>query len=104
MDDYVSTSIRIPLDELVKVKEMALREKTSQNSILNDLIARGLKDKLKEGFGGLKVVNHEMPGYDPKHKGNLANIMGTADVDEEIAKDLDVNELIDSIHTKKGLY
>ena len=38
--------------------------------------------------------------YDPNHKGSLDNIVGTAKVDEKI----DVNKVIDSIHTKEGLY
>jgi hypothetical protein len=45
-----------------------------------------------------RIINHEMWGYDPDKKGNLKNIIGSVKV--ENAENLDVNELIDSIHTK----
>jgi hypothetical protein len=41
-----------------------------------------------------------MIGYDPKRKGNLANIMGTAKVDE----DINVDKVLDNIHFKEELY
>ena len=104
MIEVKKTSIQIPTDMLIEIKAMAVKQGTTQNTIINNLIAKGMEKTKQKGKIKAKKINHEMPGYDPKREGNLANIIGTADVNEEIAKNLDVNELIDSIHTKKELY
>jgi hypothetical protein len=43
-----------------------------------------------------------MPFIDPKNKGNMGEHAGIIEI--ENPENLDVNELIDSIHTKEGLY
>ena len=100
MVEIKQTSIQIPTDILIEIKAMAVKQGTSQNTIINSLIIKGMEKTKQKGKIKARVINHEMPGYDPKRKGNLANIMGTAEVDE----DIDVDKVLDNIHFKEELY
>jgi len=84
-----------------KVKKEAINQDTTMNNLIIEYIKKGLTGN-KEGKIKSRVINHEMLGYDPERKGSLENIIGTAKVDN--AENIDVNELIDSIHYKKELY
>ena len=96
MIDVKKTTITIPTDALVKIKELAVRRGTTQNNIINEFINNGLKATEKEP----KIK--QMPFTDPDKKGDMGNNAGIIEV--ENPEKLDVNELIDSIHTKEGLY
>ena len=103
MMDVKRTSIKLPKDMLIKIKAIAVEKETTQNNVITDLIAKGLKIQEKnKGKIKARVINHEMPYYDPDKKVNLDDLVGIAKVDN--AEDIDVNELIDSIHFKKELY
>ena len=97
MIDVKKTTISIPTDALVKIKELAVRKGTTQNNIINEFINNGLKATGKD-----KPKIKQMPFIDPDKKGNFENSCGTAKV--ENAENIDVNELIDNIHYKKELY
>jgi hypothetical protein len=91
------TTINIPKDMLKAVKSRAIEKETTQTNIILDFIAKGL-----DSSGKNKPKIKQMPFIDPENKGNLKNIIGTGKV--ENAENIDVNELIDSIHYKKELY
>jgi N-acetylglutamate synthase-like GNAT family acetyltransferase len=96
MMEVKQTSIRLPKEMLIQIKALAVEKETTQNNIITEFIAKGLKTAVKEP----KIK--QMPFIDPDKKGNFENSCGTANV--ENAENLDVNELIDSIHFKKELY
>jgi len=96
------TTIKIPNETLIKIKTLAVEKGTTQTDIILQFINKGLS-RTKNKATGLpkaRVINHELPYYDPKREGNLANIMGTAEVDE----DIDVDKVLDNIHFKEELY
>ena len=98
------TTIKIPNETLIKIKTLAVEKGTTQTDIILQFINKGLS-KTKNKATGLpkaRVINSEMPGYDSNYKGNLKNIIGTAEVDNP--EKIDVQELKDSIHYKKELY
>lgn len=96
------TTIEISKDTLIKIKAIAVKQGTTQNTIINNLINKGLKATKKQEKIKTKVINHEMPFYDPKKKVDLDDLVGIAKVDN--AENIDVKELKDSIHHKKELY
>jgi len=49
-----------------------------------------------------RVINHKMIGYDPDKKLSFKDSMGIIGVDNP--KNVDVQELKDSIHFKKEIY
>jgi hypothetical protein len=101
MTKVVKTSIEIPREILAKVKSLATIKGTTQNKIMNDLIIKGLKTNEK-GKTKARIINHEMPGYDPNKKLNSMGLIGIVEVDNP--EKIDVQELKDSIHFKKELY
>ena len=98
MMEVKKTSIQIPKDMLIEIKAMAVKQGTTQNTIINNLIAKGM-EKTKQKA---KIINHKMPGYDPDKKLNSMGLIGVVEVDD--AENIDVQELKDSIHFKKELY
>ena len=103
MTEVVKTSIEIPREILAKVKSLATITGTTQNKIMNDLIIKGLKNNEKnKGKIKAKVINHEMPGYDPNKKLSFNDSIGIVKVDNP--EKIDVQEIKDSIHFKKELY
>jgi len=44
MTQIKTTTLKIPIETLIKIKTMAVEKGTSQNNIINDLIIIGLKD------------------------------------------------------------
>jgi hypothetical protein len=100
MIDFKTTTVKLPSQTLIKIKSLAVEKGTTQNNIINDLLNKALNEtETKEKIKARKI-NHEMPFYDPKRKGNLANIIGTGEVD----KDIDVDKVLDNIHYKDESY
>jgi predicted DNA-binding protein len=98
-----TTTVRLPSETLIKIKTIAVETGTSQNNIINDLINKGLKATGKDkGKMKSRVINDEMPYYDPEKKLNFKDSIGIVEVDN--AENIDVKELKDSIHYKKELY
>jgi predicted HicB family RNase H-like nuclease len=98
-----TTTLRLPKEILIKIKALAVENGKSQNSIINELINKGLKSyENNEGKIKARVINHEMPGYDPNKKLKLNDSLGIIEV--ENPEKIDVQELKDSIHYKKELY
>ncbi|MGL4669119.1 MAG: hypothetical protein ACRCVG_00780 [Methanobacteriaceae archaeon] len=100
MIETKTTTIKIPTDILIKIKSMAVKEGTSQNSIINELINKGLEN-IGKNKGKIKaqLINDTLPKPKitcKKYK-SLKDMGGIVKVDEEI----DVTEVIDSIHTNK---
>jgi len=102
MIEMKKTSIQIPKDMLIEIKAMAVRQGTSQNTIINNLIAKGMEKTKEKGKIKAKVINHKMLGYDPNKKLNFGDSIGIIEVDNP--EKIDVKELKDSIHYKKELY
>ena len=103
MIDTKRTTIEIATDTLIEIKAMAVKQGTTQNKIITDLINKGLKvTKNKQGKIKSRVINHEMLGYDPDKKLNSKDMIGIVKVED--AESIDVQELKDSIHYKKELY
>ena len=96
-----TTTLRLPSETLIQIKALAVKTGKSQNNIMNELINKGLKTTGNKE-GKIKARKIQMPFTDSNKKGSLKNIIGIAEVDN--AEDIDVNELIDSIHYKKELY
>jgi predicted DNA-binding protein len=94
-----TTTIKIPSETLIELKALAIRKGKSQNDIINELINNGLKN-YKNPKSKIKAKKIQMPFINPDKKGNLKDMAGTVEIDDNI----DVNEVIDSIHMKKGLY
>jgi hypothetical protein len=97
MIEIKTTTVKLPSDILIKIKAMAVEKGTTQNKIMNELIAKGLKTAEKD-----KPKIKQMPFTDPHRKGNFKNIMGKGKV--ENPENIDVLELKNSIHFKKELY
>lgn len=104
MTNETATTIKLPKETLKKIKLLALEKGTTQKRITNDLLNQALNKPENEiaGLPKAEVINHKMLGYDPKYKGSLENIIGIVEVNNP--EKIDVQELKDSIHMKKGLY
>lgn len=104
MSTEVTTTIKMPKETLIRIKALAVEKGTSQKNIINDLLNKALKTTDNKTTGKIKarVINKEMPGYDPDKKLNFNDSVGIIEVDNP--KDIDVQELKDSIHFKKDLY
>lgn len=100
MIDVKRTSIKLPKEMLIKIKAIAVEEETTQNKVITDLIEKGLKATKKQGK--IKAKKIQMPFNNPDKKGSIKDSIGIVEIDNP--ENLDVNELIDSIHTKKDLY
>ena len=97
------TTIEISTDTLIEIKAMAVKQGTTQNKIIIELINKGLKASgNKEGKIKSRIINHEMLGYDPEKKLDFKDSAGIVKV--ENPENIDVQELKDSIHFKKELY
>ncbi|KZX17202.1 hypothetical protein [Methanobrevibacter filiformis] len=104
MTTETTTTIKMPKETLIKIKTLAVEKGTTQKNIINELLNEALNRKEHENTGKIKsrVINHEMIGYDPDKKLNFNDSVGIVEVDN--AENIDVKELKDSIHMKKGLY
>ena len=98
MIEVKKTSIQIPTDMLIEIKAMAVKQGTTQNKIINNLIAKGMEKTKQKGKIKARKINHEMPGYDPNHKGSLSDMVGIVKLDHET----DSVELKNSIYTDKA--
>ena len=98
MIEVKKTSIQIPKDMLIKIKAMAVKQGTTQNTIITNLIAKGMEKTKKKGKIKAKIINHKMPFYDPDYKGSLNNMAGIIKLDHET----DAVELKNSIYTDKA--
>ena len=82
MIEVKRTSIKLPKDMLIKIKAIAVEKETTQNNVITDLIAKGLKvNEKNKGKIKAEVINHKMPFYDPEKKVNLDDLVGIAKVD-----------------------
>jgi 5-bromo-4-chloroindolyl phosphate hydrolysis protein len=101
MEEVVKTSIEIPREVLAEVKSLATRQGTTQNKIMNELIANGLKT-IKENNGKIKAKLVKLPKAMnvTKEYDSLKDMAGIVEIDENI----DVNEIINNVHFKKELY
>jgi len=97
MIEVKQTSIRLPKEMLIQIKALAVEKETTQNNIITEFIAKGLKTAGKD-----KPKIKQMPFTDPEKKGNMRNNAGIIEV--ENPENIDVKELKDSIHFKKELY
>lgn len=104
MTTETTTTIKMPKETLIKIKSLAVKKGTSQKNIINELLNEALSRRFDKSTEKIKarVINSEMPGYDPDNKVNIDDLIGIAKVDN--AEDIDVNETIDKIHYKKELY
>ena len=102
MIDVKRTTIQIPKDMLIEIKAMAIKQGTTQNTIITNLLAKGMEKTKKKGKIKAKVINHKIPGYDPDKKLNSMSLIGIVKVDDD--EKIDDQELKDSIHFKKELY
>ncbi|WP_409200445.1 hypothetical protein [Methanobrevibacter sp. DSM 116169] len=104
MTNETVTTIKLPNETLKKIKLLAVEKGTTQKKIINDLLNQALNKTENEitELPKSEVINHKMPGYDPKYKGSLENIIGIVEVDNP--EKIDVQEIKDSIRMKKGLY
>jgi len=96
-------TVKIPNKTLIKIKAMAVKKGTTQNKIIIDFINKGLnigKDNNK--LPKARVINKELPYYNPNKKLNSMGLIGIVEVDD--AENIDVQELKDSAHFKKELY
>jgi len=96
------TTVKIPNETLIKIKGLAVEKGTTQTDIILQFINKGL-NKTKNKATGLpkaRVINKELPYYNPNKKGSLKNIIGAGKVD----KDIDVDKALDNIHYKEELY
>ena len=101
MIDTKRTTIEIATDTLIEIKAMAVKQGTTQNNIITDLINKGLKvTKNKQGKIKSRVINHEMLGYDPEKKVSLEEVVGIIKLDHET----DAVELKNSIYTDKARF
>ena len=94
MQEIKKTSIQIPSDLLIEIKAMAVKQGTSQNTIINKLIVKGMDKTKQEGKIKAKKINHEMPGYDPKKEVSLKEVAGIIKLDHET----------DSVKLKNSIY
>ena len=61
MGEFIRTSIKIPTETLIKIKTLAVRKGTSQNSIIADFIDQGLKNiEKKQGKLKTRIINDEL--------------------------------------------
>ena len=99
-------SFNIDSDLLKQLKFQAIEMQTTQTELLTEFLKEGLKKGLsKSKIKAMKLPKAreiQMPFTDSKKEGSLKNIIGIVEVDN--AEDINVNELIDSIHIKKELY
>lgn len=102
MSTEITTTIRMPKETLIKIKSLAVEKGTTQTKIINDLlnIAINEREKKSKGLKKAEVINHKMPGYNPKYQGSLDNIIGIGEVD----KNIDVDKELDNIHFNEELY
>jgi len=98
MIDVKRTTIQIPRDMLIEIKAMAVKQGTTQNTIINNLIAKGMgktgKRKIKA-----KLINDRLPKVKSSKKyGSLKDMAGIIKLDHET----DSVKLKNSIYTDKA--
>ena len=102
MSEIEKTSIQIPSDILIEIKAMAVKEGTTQNTIINNLIVKGMEKTKQKGKIKAEVINHKMHGYDPDKKLSFKDSVGIIEVDNP--EKINVQELKDSIHYNYNIY
>ncbi|MDR3291105.1 MAG: hypothetical protein LBT10_03050 [Methanobrevibacter sp.] len=100
MNEVKRTTIQIPTDTLIKIKTMAVKKGKTQNTIINDLIIKGLEN-IEKGKGKIKarVINDELPKpkTNSKRAKRLEDMAGIIKID----KPVNAVELKNSIHLDK---
>jgi hypothetical protein len=97
------TTIEISTDTLIEIKAMAVKQGTTQNKIITELINKGLKATgNKEGKLKSRVINHEMLGYKKKKKIHFKDSEGIVEI--ENPEKIKVQALKDRKKKKKELY
>jgi adenylate kinase family enzyme len=96
MIDIKRTSIEIPTDTLIKIKEMAVRKGTTQNKIINELIHKGMEKTAQKGKIKAKLINNDLPKLEGQAE-NIEDLAGFVDLEYET----NAVNLKDSIHTDK---
>ncbi|MDR3223581.1 MAG: hypothetical protein LBT66_07630 [Methanobrevibacter sp.] len=100
MNEIKRTSIQIPNDTLIKIKAMAVKKGKTQNTIINDLIIKGLENTGKdEEKIKARIINNELPKpkTNSKRAKRLEDMVGVIKVDKEI----DPLQLKNSIYLDK---
>jgi len=100
MTTEVTTTIKMPKETLIRIKSLAVEKETSQKNIINKLLNQALNLNENKSIGLQKARKIQMPFTNPNKKGNLKDMGGIVEIDDNI----DVNEVLDNIHTKKRLY
>ena len=77
MVEVKQTSIRLPKEMLIQIKALAVEKETTQNNIITEFIAKGLKTAEKD-----KSKIKQMPFVDPDKKGNMGNNAGIIEVEK----------------------
>ncbi|MGL6298323.1 MAG: hypothetical protein ACRC1M_04060 [Methanobacteriaceae archaeon] len=99
MTTLKKTSIQIPIEMLIEIKTMALKEGTSQNTIINNLIAKGMGKTNENEKIPAKLINDRLPKVKSSKKyGSLKDMAGIIKLDHET----DSVKLKNSIYTDKA--
>jgi predicted DNA-binding protein len=104
MTSETVTTIKLPNETLKRIKLLAVEKGTTQKKVINDLLNQALSrtENKYTGIRKARVINSEMPGYNPDKKLNFNDSAGIVKVDNP--EKIDVQELKESIHYKKELY
>ena len=99
MIELKKTSIQIPKDMLIEIKTMAVKQGTTQNTIINNLIAKGMEKTKQEGKIKAKIINDKLPKVKSSEKyESLKDMAGIVKLDHKT----DSVELKNSIYTDKA--
>jgi len=74
MEEVVKTSIEIPRDVLAKVKSIATKKGTTQNKIMNDLIAKGI-EKSESKIPEHLITNKDTYNPNPERVMKMAGVI-----------------------------
>jgi len=83
------TSFSIDSNLLKRLKFKAVEMDTTQTELLTEYLKEGLEKEINKTktkamkLPKARIINHEMPFYDPNYKGNLKNIIGTVELGEK---------------------
>jgi hypothetical protein len=102
MIDVKKTTISIPTDTLVKIKELAVRKGTTQNKIINEFINNGLKDIGKGQKNKFIKDRLPKPKNVTKKYDSLKDMAGICEI--ENPENTDINDIIDNALYKMDLY
>ena len=62
MMELKKTSVKIPIDNLIKIKEIAVRKGTTQNNIINEFINKGIENTEKMKIKEPKIKFKDLAG------------------------------------------